>query len=255
MRKGRLGRYIRRHRFEDNSNLVAEQNLRHRRERDQFEAVLSTMRATRIADRLKVLDGFLSTENHLTIGELSEIVAAKAPELADRAFLVETMDLFCACGFAHRRDFEGRDTTYEHQHLGQHHDHLICTGCGRIEEFISPEIEQEQVIMAARYGFHPLQHRMEIYGLCEECMARRSPKQGLVMAAVGERVVVCGYEDACPDHVRQRLVSMGLVNGVRVEILSSSAGGPVIVAVGDSRLALDGELAANLLVRHSCHYR
>ncbi len=213
------------------------------------------MRATRIADRLKVLDAFLSTENHLTITELAQIVSDADPDLCDRAFLVETMDLFCACGFAHRRDFDGRDTTYEHQHLGQHHDHLICTSCGRIEEFVSLEIEREQVEMAARYGFHPLQHRMEIYGLCDDCMSRRAPKQTLVMAAVGERVKVCGYDEACPAEIRNRLVAMGLVNGVRLEVLNSTPGGPVIVAAGDSRLALDGDLAANLLVRHSCHYR
>ncbi len=254
LRKGR-GRHFRRHGRGLKKSMLVDQKFRHRLEREQFEMVLSTMRATMIDDRIKVLDAFLSTEKHLTITEIAGIVAEVDSTLCDRDFLVETMDLFCACGFAFRRDFEGRETTYEHQHLGQHHDHLICTGCGRIEEFISPEIEEEQVAMAACYGFHPLQHRMEIYGLCEECMAKRAPKQGLAMAAVGEMVRVCGYAVACPDAARQRLVAMGLVSGTDIEVLSSSTGGPVIVAAGESRLALDGELAANLLVRHCCRYR
>jgi len=231
-----------------------DREFHHRLEREQFESLLSAMRATRIPDRLAVLDVFLSTENHLTLAELAELMREQAPELCDRAFLAETMELFCSCGFAHRREFDGRDASYEHQHLGQHHDHLICTGCGRIEEFISPEIEREQVETAARYGFHPLQHRMEIYGLCGECMARRAPEQSLARAAVGERVRVCGYEENCPDGVRKRLTDMGLVPGAAIEVLNSSPGGPVIVAAGDSRLALDGELAANLMVRHSCHW-
>jgi Fur family ferric uptake transcriptional regulator len=228
--------------------------LHHRLEREQFEGLLAAMRATRIPDRLAVLDVFLSTEKHLTLAELADLMRNHAPELCDRAFLAETMDLFCSCGFAHRRDFDGRDAIYEHQHLGQHHDHLICTGCGRIEEFISLEIEREQVETAARYGFHPLQHRMEIYGLCGECMAARAPEHVLARAAVGERVQVRGYEDGCPEDVRRRLAAMGLVPGAMIEVLNTSPGGPVIVAAGDSRLALDGELAAGLVVRHACHW-
>ena len=53
-----------------------------------------------------------------------------------------------------------------------HHDHLICTRCGRIEEFVNEDIEREQDLVAAQKGFSITGHQLVIFGICNRCIDR-----------------------------------------------------------------------------------
>lgn len=50
-----------------------------------------------------------------------------------------------------------------------HHDHLICTQCARIIEFIDEEIEKRQEKIAKNNKFKITSHTMQLYGVCENC--------------------------------------------------------------------------------------
>jgi Fur family transcriptional regulator, ferric uptake regulator len=65
----------------------------------------------------------------------------------------------------------GGKKRYERTDKG-HHDHLVCTECGSIEEFIHPQIERLQQAAAEQKGFIMTGHQLVIYGLCPECAAR-----------------------------------------------------------------------------------
>lgn len=222
----------------------------HDQERQQFIEVLESFKATRISDRLAVLDEFLSVEQHLTLLELQEIIRQKLPHLQDREFLKETMDLFCMFGFAQKRVFESRDPLYEHRHLGMHHDHFICIRCGEINEFANDELESLQLSIARQHRFHPLQHKMEIYGLCSDCMRQRDENLPLVFAARGERVRIVQISGG--REMRARLADMGLTEGVCVEVISNIPSGPSVVAFKGSRLAIAAGMAQQIIVSHSC---
>ena len=135
---------------------------------------------------------------------------------------------------------------YEHHHLGRHHDHLVCTKCGKIVEFANEDIERLQVEVAAGYGFHMLQHRMEIYGLCSDCCSQRKPLIPLSMAKAGETVFV--REVAGCQQKQSRLASMGLRAGDRVEIINNTGGGRVILGLGAMRLAIGRGMAKKVMV-------
>ncbi|MGV1099054.1 transcriptional repressor [Thiovibrio sp. JS02] len=226
--------------------------LQHQREREQFQEVLESFRATRIKERLVVLDIFLAIEAHLTLSELENIVREKKPELLDREFLKETMEMFCQFGFARKQTFESLEPRYEHHHLGAHHDHFICTRCGKIQEFANQELERLQRAIAEQFQFHPLQHKMEIYGLCSSCMAQRESALPLAYAANGEQVrivrIIGGRE------VQARLADMGLVVGECLEIISNHPSGPFIVASKGLRLAINAGIAQKIMVAHSCRH-
>lgn len=104
-----------------------------------------------------------------------------------------------------------------------HHDHLVCTKCGKIIEFTNEDMERLQVKIAAKQRFHMLQHRMEIYGLCDECLAQRRPLMPLAMAKPEERVVI--REMVGGQNARARLASMGLRLGDRIEIINNTGQG------------------------------
>jgi len=224
----------------------------HDLERQQFREVLESINATRIPDRLKILDEFLSVELHITLHDMLEFIEAGGNHDFDLDFLAETMDMFCHCGFAQKNEFESQDTTYEHNHLGDHHDHFICTSCGLIREFRNNRLEGLQLEIASEYNFHPLQHKMEIYGLCEDCLAKREVNPPLQLAAVGEKVRI--VEIIGSREMQARMAAMGLGPGTLLEIINNNPAGPVIVAAHDTRLALDLPMAQSILVAHSCRH-
>lgn len=224
----------------------------HVHDREQFQMVLQSFKATRIEERLAILDIFLSIEQHVTLTDLESKVRECRPELLDRGFLKETMTMFCQFGFAERRDFENQEPLYEHNHLGDHHDHFICTKCGLIQEFEDLGLEKLQLSIAKKFQFHPLQHKTEIYGLCSTCMATREPTLPLHLAANGERVRIIRIDGG--REVQRRLNDMGLYEGSCMEIISNNPSGPFVVIVQDTRLALGSGVTQKIMVSHSCQH-
>ena len=66
-----------------------------------------------------------------------------------------------------RHNFEGGQAVFELS--GEHHDHIVCSKCNYVEEFIDPEIERRQRTIAEQAGFEMTDHSLTIYGLCKAC--------------------------------------------------------------------------------------
>lgn len=198
-----------------------------------------------IERRLNVIDVFLGTEEHVTIEELMKLLRENGYEY-EPDFVRQCMNRWVDLGFAQKEHFDGQPPRYEHRHLGKHHDHLICTKCGKIVEFSNDDMERLQGSIAARAGFHILQHKMEIYGLCSQCLKKRRPLMPLAMAKPGERIVIkdmMGGREA-----RSRLASMGLRTGDRLEIINNNGLGRLIVGHGSTRLGLGRGIAQKIMV-------
>jgi Fur family ferric uptake transcriptional regulator len=176
---------------------------------------------------------------------VAKILNEKGISLSE-GFVAENLRLFFRYGFAQEKKFTGQVPRYEHRHLGRHHDHLICVKCDTILEFYSQEIEALQTEVARRMGFHDLQHKMEIYGLCSSCLRKREPTIPLTMVSPGERVRIIGFTGG--KGMERRLTSMGLNRGADVEVIKSSGPGPLIVASRETRIALGYGMANNILV-------
>jgi Fur family transcriptional regulator, ferric uptake regulator len=120
-----------------------------------------------------VVAAFLDTEGHVGLQALYDRAKRRHPGTGF-ATVYRAMKLLEEAGIAHARHFnESGETLYEVAAGRSHHDHLICEGCGRIQEFESPEIERFQDQIAARYRFSLSRHRHELYGLCAACAAKQ----------------------------------------------------------------------------------
>jgi Fur family transcriptional regulator, ferric uptake regulator len=115
-----------------------------------------------------ILDAFLSSDRHLSIEELYLKLRATHSNIG-YATVYRTLKLFAEAGIAREMQFGDGQTRYEHVGEGEHHDHLVCTRCGSIEEFENETIEQLQTEVAASRGFLIERHRLELYGLCGSC--------------------------------------------------------------------------------------
>ncbi len=218
----------------------------HHQEKEQFQQLFKQENIDRFEDRFNILETFLQTEHHVTETELLALLKARGHDLDD-TFVRETLDLMCHFGFAQANRFDNGDVRYEHRHLGQHHDHMICTKCRNIIEFNNDQLEALQKQIAAAQGFHMLQHRMEIYGVCADCMKERVPVISLAAARQGERLVIREFTGGAK--FRMRLLSMGLRMGDEVEVVTNLNSGQVVVAVDYQRYALGRGLAEKIMVQ------
>jgi Fur family ferric uptake transcriptional regulator len=128
----------------------------------------------RTTQRDLILDVFLRTERHLSNEDLYRLVQEEDPSVGQTT-VYRTLKLLTEAGLAREVRFGDGRTHYEHNYKHEHHDHMICSECGKIIEFYSAELEALQDAMAAKHRFEISQHLLRIIGVCAEC--RRARKQ------------------------------------------------------------------------------
>lgn len=84
------------------------------------------------------------------------------------ATVYRVLTQFEAAGLVKRQNFEEGHSVFELNH-GQHHDHLVCVRCGKVDEFINEVIEKQQRLVAERTGYQITDHILTIYGICPQC--------------------------------------------------------------------------------------
>ena len=148
------------------------------RERDRFLQFLRSRGHRVTQERLALFDEIFSQHKHIDAEELLAAMKAQGLKIS-RATVYRNLDLLVDCGLV-RKQRLGRDRfLYEHVHGGQHHDHLVCTGCGRVVEFVSPGIVALQAEICRAHGFVPSRHTLQISGLCNECAGSQPAVQSM----------------------------------------------------------------------------
>ncbi|MGH7963237.1 MAG: Fur family transcriptional regulator [Candidatus Binatia bacterium] len=137
------------------------------------------------AQREDIAQVFFSIKRHISVEELYGEVRRVNPRVG-YATVYRTLKLLKECGLAAERHFADGQARFENLEAERHHDHLICERCGRIVEFVQPQIEQLQEKVAERFGFVATNHKMEIYGICQEC--REGPTVRSERDKVAQRV-------------------------------------------------------------------
>jgi Fur family ferric uptake transcriptional regulator len=115
-----------------------------------------------------IVETFYEMGGHVPVDGLVARVRALDARVSV-ATVYRTMKLLAECGIAVPRRFDDGQTRYEPATGRSHHDHLICTGCGRIVEFENEKIEELQIRVARSHGFEVESHKLELYGRCERC--------------------------------------------------------------------------------------
>ena len=119
--------------------------------------------------RLKVLQILeQSIQHHLSAEDVYKALLATGEDVG-LATVYRVLTQFEASGLIHRHNFEGGYSVFELSH-GEHHDHLVCVTCGRVEEFVDEVIEQRQKVIAERAQFKMTDHSLNIYGVCPACL-------------------------------------------------------------------------------------
>lgn len=121
-----------------------------------------------------ILETLYNSDEHLTPEALHHLIQEKHPDLKTGiATVYRTLSLLEESNVVTSLSFGAQGKKYE---LGakEHHDHFICTECGKIIEFVDEEIERGQHAIAQTLNFKMLDHSMQIYGICAECQNKQN---------------------------------------------------------------------------------
>ena len=115
--------------------------------------------------RLKILDVFQKgNQRHMTAEDVFRVLLEERSDIG-LATVYRVLTQFEQAGILSRSHFESGKAVYE-LNEGQHHDHLVCLDCGRVEEFYDPEIEKRQQSVAKLKGFEIADHALSLYAKC-----------------------------------------------------------------------------------------
>lgn len=118
--------------------------------------------------RLKILEIFQkTTRRHLTAEDVYRLLIEEQADIG-LATVYRVLTQFEQAGILVRSNFEGGKAIFELDD-GEHHDHLICVQCGKVEEFHDPEIEARQIAVAKKLGYEITDHALTLYGICSDC--------------------------------------------------------------------------------------
>ncbi|RPE66825.1 Fur family ferric uptake regulator [Tibeticola sediminis] len=123
--------------------------------------------------RLKVLEVFQrSAQRHLTAEDVYRALLLENADVG-LATVYRVLTQFEQAGILCRSHFESGKAVFE-LNEGEHHDHLVCLDCGRVEEFYDAHIEQRQNDIALSKGFRLADHALSLYAHCtrENCPDR-----------------------------------------------------------------------------------
>ncbi|MCC7151461.1 MAG: ferric iron uptake transcriptional regulator, partial [Rubrivivax sp.] len=116
--------------------------------------------------RIKILEVFQQADEnrHLTAEDVYKALLAEGSDIG-LATVYRVLMQFEQAGLLTRSNFEAGKAVFE-LNAGQHHDHLVCLTCGRVEEFFDAEIEKRQHAIAAERGFELQEHSLALYARC-----------------------------------------------------------------------------------------
>ena len=115
--------------------------------------------------RIKILEVFQRTpRRHMTAEDVYKSLLTDGADVG-LATVYRVLMQFEQAGLLSRSNFESGKSVFE-LNEGQHHDHLVCLSCGRVEEFFDPQIEQRQRAIASARGFELQDHSLALYANC-----------------------------------------------------------------------------------------
>jgi len=129
--------------------------------------------------RLKILEIFQTGgQRHMTAEDVFRVLLVDRSDIG-LATVYRVLTQFEQAGILSRSHFESGKAVYE-LNEGQHHDHLVCLDCGRVEEFYDAEIEKRQNDVATTKGFIIADHALSLYAHCtrESCPHRPASHRG-----------------------------------------------------------------------------
>ncbi len=141
---------------------------------DAFRQYLRDHNLPITTQRLAIADIVFGTDRHLSAEEIAVELKSQAAA-AGTATVYRTLEVLVRSGLVVERDFGEGFKRYEASRGVPHHEHLICTSCGRVEEFRDERLERMTTLLAEMHDYTRQRHRLVIHGICGDCRRGITP--------------------------------------------------------------------------------
>ena len=128
-------------------------------------------------EREAILAAALQFPSHFTPEQLQEALSAQGRHMSI-VTVYRNLPVLCEARILRRTCLSSAESLYERAWSTEHHDHLICSVCGRVVEFQYEAIEVLQETVASRFGFSLTSHQLELMGTCAECCCNHETPTG-----------------------------------------------------------------------------
>ena len=85
------------------------------------------------------------------------------------ASVYRALDTLAELGLVHRIDVDGIAAFEKALPGGEHHHHLICSSCGRVDTFEDDDLERAIARLSGRRGYTVSEHDVVLRGACAGC--------------------------------------------------------------------------------------
>ncbi|MBK9975191.1 MAG: transcriptional repressor [Planctomycetes bacterium] len=135
----------------------------------KFDSYLQRKSLKLTAQRRRIVEQILGMDKtHFAADDLVDEFRDQKPRVS-KATVYRALGVLVEAGILEQHDFGESHKVFELSEGRDHHDHCMCTRCGKIIEFHSDEMEALQERVAAGLGFHPTHHSQKIFGICKDC--------------------------------------------------------------------------------------
>lgn len=148
-----------------------------RRALQHFQRALSEQSLKMTDVRRAIVRAALTYPGHFEVQDLVRELRAHGVHEASMATVYRVLPLLLETGLLQPTLLSGERHRYEVAFEREHHDHLVCTSCGKVVEFHFDPLEQLQRELAERYDFELTAHFHELLGRCGDCRARQSEER------------------------------------------------------------------------------
>ena len=142
--------------------------MRNKQLLNQFRDILRQKGLKFTPQRVAVLEEIIHSHDHRECEDIYLALKRNGKHIS-RATVYRTMDILIDNDFARKMELGDGRARYESKVDSPHHDHLICTSCGKIVEFVDQDIEDLQDNIAKRNNFILSRHTHQLFGLCKKC--------------------------------------------------------------------------------------
>jgi len=153
---------------------------------DRFGRFLAGRSLRLTAARAAIVEAAMARRGHFPIEDLVSDLRRRGIR-GSKATVYRTLPLLAEAGILQPAIITGDMTRYEMTFGREHHDHMVCRGCGRVVEFEFEAFEILQREIAARHGFSLEGHLHQLWGRCRDCQARGREASASGPSRPGER--------------------------------------------------------------------
>ncbi|MBW6477541.1 MAG: ferric iron uptake transcriptional regulator [Chromatiales bacterium] len=122
--------------------------------------------------RIKILDILEKAEpRHMSAEDVYKALLESGDDVGI-ATVYRVLTQFESAGLVFRHNFEGGHSVFE-LNEGEHHDHILCIKCGKVDEFFDETIEKRQKEIARQHAYEMTDHTLTIQGICADCQKKR----------------------------------------------------------------------------------